>query len=98
MKFYHGTSIEGLEGIIHDGGFNSTVSNWLVSDSTRVYMASVGQDYWDYSEEEPDLDDNLANGLLDEDGPAAIAGEDIWAGDDDEDIEYDDNYDDFMFD
>ena len=50
------------------------------------------------SEEEPDLDDNLANGLLDEDGPAAIAGEDIWAGDDDEDIEYDDNYDDFMFD
>lgn len=50
------------------------------------------------SEEEPDLDDNLANGLLDEDGPAAITGEDIWAGDDDEDIEYDDNYDDFMFD
>ena len=50
------------------------------------------------SEEEPDLDDNLANGLLDEDGPAVIAGEDIWAGDDDEDIESDDNYDDFMFD
>ena len=50
------------------------------------------------SEEEPDLDDNLANGLLDEDGPAIIAEGDVFAGDDDEDIEYDDNYDDFMFD
>ena len=51
MKFYHGTSIEGLEGIVHDGGFDSKVSNWLVSDSTRVYMASVGQDYWDFEDE-----------------------------------------------
>lgn len=52
MKFYHGTSIENFLKIVHDGGFNSKVSNWLVSDSTRVYMASVGQDYWDYSDEE----------------------------------------------
>ena len=52
MKFYHGTSIENLLKIVHDGGFDSKVSNWLVSDSTRVYMASVGQDYWDYSDKE----------------------------------------------
>lgn len=52
MKFYHGTSIENFKGIIHSGGFDSQISNWLVSDNTRVYMASVGQDYWNYSDEE----------------------------------------------
>ena len=78
MKFYHGTSIEGLEGIIHDGGFNSTVSNWLVSDGTRVYMSSVEQDYWDYSDEErqeyaEDFEDELREAFEMAIGNAQIA-------------------------
>lgn len=78
MKFYHGTSIEGLEGIIHDEGFNSKVSNWLVSDSTRVYIASVGQDYWDYSDKErqeyaEDFEDELREAFETAVGNAQIA-------------------------
>lgn len=78
MKFYHGTSIEGLEGVIHDGGFDSKVSNWLVSDSTRVYMASVGQDYWDYSDKErqeyaEDFEDELREAFETAVGNAQIA-------------------------
>ena len=78
MKFYHGTSIENFLKIVHDGGFNSTVSNWLVSDSTRVYMSSVGQDYWDYSDEErqeyaEDFEDELREAFETAVGNAQIA-------------------------
>lgn len=78
MKFYHGTSIENLLKIVHDGGFDSKVSNWLVSDSTRVYMASVGQDYWDYSDKErqeyaEDFEDELREAFETAIGNAQIA-------------------------
>lgn len=78
MKFYHGTSIENFLKIVHDGGFDSKVSNWLVSDSTRVYMASVGQDYWDYSDEErqeyaEDFEDELREAFETAVGNAQIA-------------------------
>ena len=78
MKFYHGTSIEGLDGIIHSGGFDSQVSNWTVSDNTRVYLASVGQDYWDYSDKErqeyaEDFEDELREAFETAVGNAQIA-------------------------
>ena len=78
MKFYHGTSIENFLKIVHDGGFDSKVSNWLVSDSTRVYMASVGQDYWDYSDKErqeyaEDFEDKLREAFETAIGNAQIA-------------------------
>lgn len=78
MKFYHGTSIEGLDGIIHSGGFDSQVSNWIVSDNTRVYLASVGQDYWKYSDEErkeyaEDFEDELREAFQVAVGNAQIA-------------------------
>lgn len=78
MKFYHGTSIEGLDGIIHSGGFDSQVSNWIVSDNTRVYLASVGQDYWKYSDEErkeyaEDFEDELREAFETAVGNAQIA-------------------------
>lgn len=78
MKFYHGTSIEGLDGIIHSGGFDSQVSNWTVSDNTRVYLASVGQDYWDYSDEErkeyaEDFEDELREAFETAVGNAQVA-------------------------
>lgn len=78
MKFYHGTSIENFLKIVHDGGFDSKVSNWLVSDSIRVYMASVGQDYWDYSDKErqeyaEDFEDELREAFETAIGNAQIA-------------------------
>lgn len=78
MKFYHGTSIEGLDGIIHSGGFDSQISNWLVSDNTRVYMSSVGQDYWNYSDEErkeyaEDFEDELREAFETAVGNAQVA-------------------------
>lgn len=78
MKFYHGTSIEGFKGIIHSGGFDSQVSNWTVSDNTRVYLASVGQDYWKYSDEErkeyaEDFEDELREAFETAVGNAQIA-------------------------
>lgn len=78
MKFYHGTSIEGLDGIIHNGGFDSQISNWTVSDNTRVYLASVGQDYWKYSDKErkeyaEDFEDELREAFETAVGNAQIA-------------------------
>lgn len=78
MKFYHGTSIEGFKGIIHSGGFDSQVSNWTVSDNTRVYLASVGPDYWNYSDEErkeyaEDFEDELREAFQIAVGNAQIA-------------------------
>lgn len=78
MKFYHGTSVEGFKGIIHSGGFDSQVSNWMVSDNTRVYLASVGPDYWNYSDEErkeyaEDFEDELREAFETAVGNAQIA-------------------------
>ena len=78
MKFYHGTSIENFKGIIHSGGFDSQVSNWMVSDNTRVYLASVGPDYWNYSDEErkeyaEDFEDELREAFQIAVGNAQIA-------------------------
>lgn len=78
MKFYHGTSIENFKGIIHSGGFDSQVSNWMVSDNTRVYLASVGPDYWNYSDEEckeyaEDFEDELREAFQVAVGNAQIA-------------------------